>query len=174
MDHFPALPLRQVAASDHGWMHALNEAHAEELSGMSCRRFVELLDRAFYARVIEGQAGFMLAFDQNADYDSPNYLWFRKKMPRFVYVDRVVVSPRHRRQGLARRLYQDLFGNVIAQRQRHVVCEVNRDPPNPASDRFHAALGFLPVGEAVLEDCAKTVRYLRRDVLEPAGKPTAP
>jgi uncharacterized protein len=33
----------------------------------------------------------MLAFDQDADYDSPNFLWFRERLARFVYADRVVV-----------------------------------------------------------------------------------
>jgi predicted GNAT superfamily acetyltransferase len=174
MDQSPASPVRPVTAADHGWMHELNEQHAVELSSMPRRRFDELLGRAFYARVVEDQAAFMLAFDQGAAYDSPNFIWFRENLPRFVYVDRIVVSPRHRRRGLARILYQDLFDVVIARQQRHVVCEVNRDPPNPASDRFHAALGFTPMGEAVLDDRTKTVRYLRRDVLKPAGEPTAP
>jgi uncharacterized protein len=39
---------------------------------------------------------------------------------------------------------------------------VNSDPPNPASDAFHAALGFEVVGEAAIHDGAKTVRYLAR------------
>jgi predicted GNAT superfamily acetyltransferase len=35
-------------------------------------------------------------------------------------------------------------------------------PPNPASDAFHAALGFAEVGSARLFDGMKTVRYLAR------------
>jgi hypothetical protein len=33
-----------------------------------------------------------LAFDQHARYDSPNFLWFGARYPRFVYVDRIVVA----------------------------------------------------------------------------------
>jgi predicted GNAT superfamily acetyltransferase len=50
-------------------------------------------------------------------------------------------------------------------RLRHntgIVCEVNLDPPNPASDAFHAALGFAEVGTAVIDNGDKTVRYLSR------------
>jgi predicted GNAT superfamily acetyltransferase len=33
-------------------------------------------------------------------------------------------------------------------------------PPNPASDAFHAALGFVEVGTASVHDGSRTVRYL--------------
>ena len=101
-----------------------------------------------------------MAFDQDADYDSPNYLWFRARYPRFVYVDRIVVAPAMRKRGLANRLYEDLFRVAKDASHDRVVCEVNSDPPNPASDAFHAALGFVEVGHASIHGGAKTVRYL--------------
>ena len=42
-----------------------------------------------------------------------------------------------------------------------MVCEVNAEPPNPASDAFHAALGFTEVGQATLNR-GKVVRYFAR------------
>ena len=42
-----------------------------------------------------------------------------------------------------------------------MTCEVNSDPPNPASDVFHAAMGFSVTGEALLDN-GKTVRYMAR------------
>jgi len=106
-----------------------------------------------------------MAFDQGADYDSPNYLWFRARHPCFVYVDRVVVDRAMRKRGLAQLLYQDLFRCAAAAGHDRIVCEVNSDPPNPASDAFHAALGFVEVGHAVLHGGAKTVRYLSRSLV---------
>jgi hypothetical protein len=41
-------------------------------------------------------------------------------------------------------------------------CEVNSDPPNPASDAFHERLGFAEVGRAALPGGTKLVRYLSR------------
>lgn len=105
-----------------------------------------------------------MAFDQGADYDSPNYLWFRERYPRFVYVDRIVVDPAMRKRGLAQLLYKDLFLRVAEAGHTLIVCEVNSDPPNPASDAFHEALGFAEVGHAVLHGGAKTVRYLARSL----------
>ena len=110
-----------------------------------------------------------MAFDQGADYDSPNYLWFRDRYPRFVYVDRIVVDPAMRKRGLANRLYEDLFRVANDAGHDRVVCEVNSDPPNPASDAFHAALGFTEVGHATLHAGTKTVRYLSRS-LAPASQ----
>jgi len=106
-----------------------------------------------------------MAFDQDADYDSPNYLWFRERYPRFVYVDRIVVAPAMRKRGLANHLYEDLFRVAKDAGHERVVCEVNFDPPNPASDAFHAALGFVEVGQASIHDGAKTVRYLARPLV---------
>ncbi len=117
---------------------------------------------AFYARRVGNVAAFLLAFDQDADYDSPNYLWFRERYPRFVYVDRIVVAAAMRKRGLANRLYEDLFRAARVAGHERVVCEVNSDPPNPVSDAFHAALGFVEVGHAAIHGGAKTVRYLVR------------
>ena len=72
---------------------ALNNAHALELSWLDRDRLTFLLGQAFHARRIGEVDGFLLAFDQAAAYDSPNYLWFRQRYRRFVYVDRVVVAP---------------------------------------------------------------------------------
>jgi len=149
-----------VPAVDRAAILALNNAHAVELSWLTAERLHELLARAFHARQVGAAAAFLLAFDQDADYDSPNFLWFRARYPRFVYIDRVVVAPAARGRGLARRLYDDLFAQVRAAGHTLVVCEVNAAPPNPASDAFHAALGFTPVGEADIHGGSKTVRYL--------------
>jgi uncharacterized protein len=42
----------------------------------------------------------------------------------------------------------------------HIACEVNSDPPNPASEAFHAQLGFTEIGTETLSGGKKTVRYL--------------
>ena len=55
-----------------------------------------IVEEAFYARLAEPQRGFLIAFDQNADYRSPNFLWFKARLPRFVYVDRVAVAEAER------------------------------------------------------------------------------
>src|ERR1041384_4776818 len=91
----------------------LNNEHAEALSWLDTARVAELVGRAFLARRIGDLDAFLLAFDQDADYDSPNFLWFRQRYPRFVYVDRIVVAASARGRGCARRLYRDLFEHAV-------------------------------------------------------------
>ena len=69
-----------------------------------------------------------------------------------------------RGRGLAQRLYEELFDAARAAGHVRIVCEVNSSPPNPASDAFHARLGFTEVGAADIHGGAKTVRYLMRPV----------
>jgi len=140
----------------------LNNAHAAELSYATPERFALLLERAFAAWSLGGAEALLIAFDEAAAYDSPNFLWFRARYRRFVYVDRVVVAAAARGRGHARRLYEALFAAAGAAGHGRVVCEVNEDPPNPASDAFHARLGFVEVGAATLPGGTKKVRYFER------------
>ena len=120
------------------------------------------MHQAFMAcRVGEADA-LILAFDQDAAYDNPNFQWFRERFDRFVYIDRVVVAPAKRGQGLAQALYRNLFERALKSGHERVVCEINYDPPNPQSDAFHAALGFEQVGLAALPGAGKTVRYFAK------------
>ena len=141
---------------------ALNNAHAIELSWLDADQLRVLIRGAFYARRIGEIDAVLLAFDEGMTYDSPNYRWFRARYRRFVYVDRVVVVESARRRGHARQLYVDLFEHARRAGHDIVGCEVNHDPPNPASDAFHAALGFVEVGRGSIHQTGKTVRYLVR------------
>ena len=141
-------------------LHRLNEDHATELSSLSRHGLEHLIGSAFYAATIDEGCGLVIACDQDTPYDSPNFLWFKARYPRFVYVDRVAVSATRRGEGLARHLYEAVFAAARAAGQDCIVCEVNYDPPNPASDAFHEKLGFAEVGRAHLADRGKGVRYL--------------
>jgi uncharacterized protein len=155
---------------------ALNNAHARELSWLDRDRLLQLVGGAFMARRIGSVDAFLLAFDQDGDYDSPNFPWFRARYSRFVYVDRVVSAVAARGRGHARALYDQLFETASRTGHRRVVCEVNSNPPNPASDAFHAALGFAEVGTAILSGSGKTDRYLSRGLhpVSPAQRPDSP
>ncbi|AAK25374.1 GNAT family N-acetyltransferase [Caulobacter vibrioides] len=156
------LALADLNAPDGAALLALNNAHAVELSWLEPERLAHLVAQAFLARRVGVADALLLTFDHDADYDSPNFLWFRERYPTFVYVDRVVVADSARGRGLARALYDDLFDAAKAAGHARIVCEVNSDPPNPVSDAFHAALGFVPVGTAEIHGGKKTVTYLER------------
>jgi uncharacterized protein len=72
------------------------------------------------------------------------------------------VAQAARGRGIARLLYEDLFTTAKLAGHDRVVCEVNIEPPNPASDAFHSAMGFVAVGEAAIHNGTKIVRYFEK------------
>jgi predicted GNAT superfamily acetyltransferase len=140
---------------------ALNRADVERLSPLDSDGLRRLVAMAFVARRIGEAEAMLIALDQDADYDSPNFQWFRQRYARFVYVDRVVVAAERRGQGLGRLLYLDLFARAAEAGHDRIVCEINTVPANPGSDAFHASLGFETVGSGVLPG-GKAVRYVSR------------
>lgn len=153
--------LRPIREADAPAILALNNAHAVELSWLTPDSLRALLGLAWHARMDEAGHAFLIALRQDAAYDGVNFGWFRARYPRFVYVDRIAVAAEARGRGLAAALYADLFARAAAAGETLVGCEVNLDPPNPASDAFHAARGFIEAGRARLSN-GKTVRYLTR------------
>ena len=158
------MPIRDITDSDLDELLALNQDHVKELSHLTRDEMSRLVGEAFYARRPDDGLAFLLVFDQDADYGSPNFLWFKARHDRFAYVDRIVVSPEERGRGFARQLYEALFEKAEAAGHTRICCEVNSDPPNPGSDAFHAALGFEIIGEARLPDRGKSVRYMTREL----------
>jgi predicted GNAT superfamily acetyltransferase len=153
-----ALPLDPRLLST---LHALNETYATELSSLSIKKLEFLIGTAFFSATIDAGDALVIACDQDTPYDSPNFLWFRERFPRFVYIDRVAVNASRRGAGLARQLYEAAFAAARAAGHTVIVCEVNYDPPNPASDAFHEKLGFEEVGRVHLAARGKGVRYLK-------------
>jgi uncharacterized protein len=143
---------------------ALNNAHAADLSWLALDEFRQLIATGFRVTRLNQADALMIALDQTADYASPNFHWFRERYPRFVYVDRVVVAETARGLGAGRALYEDLFEAARDAGHTVVTCEVNLDPPNLASDAFHARLGFGRVGEAAIHGGKKRVSYYAREL----------
>lgn len=106
-----------------------------------------LADAATVAVADDGQpAGFIVALAEGLDYASENYRWFSSRYTGFSYVDRVVVAERLRGAGVGQLLYRRVLNDAVAAGRGTVLCEVNLDPPNPGSLRFHRRLGFEEVG----------------------------
>lgn len=142
---------------------ALNNLHQRETSALDLPELRQLVAISAYARGIGGGGdAFLIAMDQAADYESPNFQWFTERYPRFIYVDRIITAAHARGRGFGRRLYEDLMAEAARLGHERVLCEVNIDPPNPASEAFHAALGFVEVGRAVIYGGSRTVAYFER------------
>ncbi len=138
---------------------ALSALHEEETSPLDRAKLSAMLAAAFHHAIIgDGSQGYLIAFDQDADYDSVNFRWFQSRFDRFVYVDRIVVAASERGKGTARQLYTDLFAAARNAGHSCIVAEINIEPPNPGSLAFHDRLGFVEVGQATLAP-AKSVSY---------------
>lgn len=140
----------------------LNNENARETSPLGLPKLDDMIAAARVAVVVQPGIAFLLAFEKSANYDSPNFLWFRDRFDDFFYIDRVIVGRAHRRLGLGRLLYEDLFRRAEKLACRQITCEVNVRPPNPVSDAFHARFGFSEVGMGESGDGTKSVRYLMR------------
>jgi len=142
---------------------ALNNHFATELSPLDSAKARHLVRHAFMARTI-GNEALLIAFDQDAPYDNPNFQWFHERFDRFVYIDRVVIAPVRQGWGWAGLLYESLFARAREKDHVRIACEINLDPPNPRSEAFHVGLGFEAVGQAILPGTPKTVRYFCKPI----------
>ena len=155
---------RDIAAADLAALNALNDAHAAEVNALAPADFAALAGAAFAARMLDAPDGrpaaFCIALSQATPRQGPNHGWFQERLPAFADVDRVVVDAAWRGRGLARLLYADLAARARAAGLPVLACEVNLDPPNPASMAFHERLGFVEAGTATDPRNGKRVRYL--------------
>lgn len=143
----------------------LNNANAKETSTLDNTGLKTLLEMSFYARGIDsGATAFLIALEHSAHYVNPNFMWFKASRESFVYIDRIIVSISARGQGIARVLYEDLLAAAKRSGHDRVVCEVNVQPPNPASEAFHLAMGFEAIGQATIQNGTKTVRYFEKSL----------
>jgi predicted GNAT superfamily acetyltransferase len=149
---------------------AADEAAILELSRLDGARLRHLLATAYHARMAPQGGAFLIAFAPDADYDGVHFAWFRDRFKDFVYVDRVVVAHEARGRGIARALYADLFRRAESDGHPMICCVVNVDPPNPASDAFHASLGFHEIGRASMAN-GKVVRYFTKPLPVKSGNP---
>lgn len=155
-----ALFIRDAEAADFSDILRLNTEWVHFTSHLDGAALATLHEMSPYHRVAvwDGRVvAFLLALREAADYGSPNYRWFADRGGCFLYVDRVVVDSATQGRGVARMLYDDLIAFAKTSGVALVVCELDVEPPNAASARFHDAYGFVEVGTQWVADGTKRV-----------------
>lgn len=144
-----SVSIRNAASSDYETICALNLTEVQHTSPMDAPRLSALGDLSCYFKVAcagNSIAAFLLAIPSGASYENDNFLWFSRHYTRFVYVDRVVVSPSFRGMGLGSLFYEDLFRYARDNAIPLVTCEYNIVPCNEPSRLFHDKFGFRERG----------------------------
>lgn len=183
--------VRPMVAGDLGEVLALNQTSVPAVGELDAARLTALVHMAELALVVRESgtaaaagpvagaapadgapdgapggrlAGFVVALGPGCGYASPNYGFFDAGPADFLYVDRIAVAPWAHRSGLGRRLYAEVVARARELRRGRVTCEVNLQPPNPRSQAFHAALGFVEVGRQWTYGHTVEVQLLELDV----------
>ena len=88
---------------------------------------------------------------EGSAYWSENYKFFTKRLKKFLYVDRVAIDERHRRAGLGKAIYENIFAQARND-NLPVALEVNTQPVNQPSLNFHEKMGFDQIGSKDFDD----------------------
>jgi len=155
--------IRAVGPGDLARVETLNVAAIPHVNGIPRDLFERFRRQAAYFRVAERDGeivGFLVALTPDADYASPNFLWFRERYDSFLYIDRIVVDEVARGSGLGTLFYRDLERVAREHDIPRLTCEVNLRPPNEGSLRFHERFGFEVVGRLETEGGAKEVALM--------------
>lgn len=144
--------IRPAQTSDLDDMLALNQASVPEVGPLDRAAIAGLVAGSPWSAVVDldgNVAGLLIGLVHGADYASPNYQWFSRRHERFAYIDRIALAEAARGAGHGPALYR-AFETWAVSRGLPVLCaEVNLEPPNPRSLRFHQIYGFGQVGEQV-------------------------
>ena len=133
--------LAAVTAINNDGHPAVPITSTEEMAAL-----VSLSSLALVAENEDGTPiGFLVALDPGQHYDSENYVFFESSFDNHLYIDRIVLSEDSRGLGLGGDFYRHVFDKARADGRSSVTCEVNVEPPNPGSLRFHRKWGFVDV-----------------------------
>ena len=159
--------VRPATPSDFGEILRLNSEWVRFTSALDEDALTRLHGQAAYHKVVESDdrvLAFLLALREGADYASLNFRWFDDRGGTFLYIDRVIVDRAAQGNGFATLLYDDLFSFAASHGVGRVCCEIDCEPPNEASRRFHDRYGFRVVGTQLAAGGAKRVSMLEMDV----------
>ena len=144
-----SIVVRDVREHELDSVLALNNAAGPAILPLDAAKLRQFYDTADYFRVAERDgnlAGFLIGLGSNIRHDSVNFLWFCKRYPKFLYIDRIVVASRRRGGGLGRAFYADVQ-SYAELRYSHLACEVFLGPGNDPALLFHGSFGFREVGQ---------------------------
>ena len=144
--------VRNIEITDVERVLEINNANTPGVSELTLSELETDIANCLHALAIDNEHGEVCAFCITFAPDAPNagvnHQWFAERYASFVYLDRIAIDPNYQNLGLGVLLYQSVEQQMIASAQHSLLCcEVNLEPPNPGSLRFHHRIGFTEVGQ---------------------------
>ena len=144
--------VRNIKSADLTRVLAINNANTPGVSELTLSELETDITNCLHALAIDNEHGEVCAFCITFAPDAPaagvNHQWFAERYASFVYLDRIAIDPTYQNLGLGVLLYQSVEQQMIDSAQHSLLCcEVNLEPPNPGSLRFHHRIGFTEVGQ---------------------------
>lgn len=142
---------RPIGVVDLDRIERINAANVPEVGAAERDHLAFLVEECSLAIAAESNGevvGFCLVLGPGSSYDSVNYRWFAERHPDSLYLDRVAFDVSVRGRGFGTALYDhvDRIMRSDFVDADGLALEVNVDPPNEPSLRFHDKLGFREVG----------------------------
>jgi len=161
--------LRSLTLEDVPSLVAINNSGVPAVPLCDEETMQQLLDLSSLALGLMGTEGdellgFLLAMDSGLDYDSENYRFFERHYENYLYIDRIVLSDNARGLGGGTALYEAVFAWAKEAGRESITCEVNVEPPNPGSLRFHRRMGFGDVDQQATKGGSVVVQLLQAPV----------
>lgn len=145
--------IRKAQKEDYPEILKLNQNDVEMLSPLDDDLLSKMDELSEIFHVIEQDMGivaFILAFADGCDYWSDNYKWFSDNYANFIYIDRIVIDENYRKQGFAKKLYENLFDYASENNYDLACAEIDIEPEyNHPSIAFHKKMGFKEVGTRI-------------------------
>jgi len=162
------MAIRPYRSSDLDTLYEINQASVPGVGSetkTSLERWINLSTVFVATDKKDTPLGFITLTEPGTmAYDSNNLRWFEAYMAEcgrsLIYVDRVAIAETARGQKLGEQLYQAAY-EAFADREE-IGCEINLNPPNPGSIRFHERLGFRRIGDRAYGTNGYRVAYYVR------------
>ena len=143
--------VRNIEIADLARVLEINNANTPGVSELTIAELQTDFKNSLHALAVDNEHGevcaFCITFAQDAPDAGDNHRWFAERFENFVYLDRIAIDSNHQNRGLGALLYQSVEQLILDSAEHSLLCcEVNLEPPNPGSLRFHKRIGFTEVG----------------------------
>ena len=143
----------------------LNQKNIPEVGNLhTLEKFKHLLSLSYknlYVKEVNKIIAFIVCFKEKSSYNSKNYEFFSMQEKNFIYIDRIAIEKKYRRNKIGKNLYSKIQ-KVASEEKSLLCCEVNTFPMNKPSIDFHLDLGFVEVGRQDFEE--NSVAYFKKEV----------